>query len=117
MRLFSRVCHSAFLICLTAGAALAQPHPVPPVGGASKVLAENEKVVVTDSLIKPGDVGAMSDRYGMVYYYVTGGSLERTFSDGSKDTVTRKSGEAFIVNDKRPYAGKTVMHLISIKLK
>lgn len=100
---------------------MAQQPAVPPTGGTVKVLAENDKVVVTDSVIKPGDVGAMSDRYGMVYYYVQGGTLERTFSDGTKDTVSRKSGEAFIVKDKRPYAGKnvgkTVMHLISIKVK
>jgi hypothetical protein len=82
-----------------------------------KILVANEKVQVWDVVIRPGEAGPMQSREGMFIYHVTGGTLERTFADGSKQVVTRKTGEALVVAEKRPYSskniGRTTIHLIS----
>ena len=86
-----------------------------------KVIAENEKVRVTDSVARPGEGTAMQAREGTVYHYVTGGTFERTFSDGSKDVVTRKTGETVLITEKRPYStknvGKTTVQVIAVQTK
>jgi hypothetical protein len=57
----------------------------------------------------------------MILYYLTGGTVERTFADGTKSTVTRKTGQALVNTEKRPYAventGTTTAHVIAIRLK
>jgi hypothetical protein len=93
------------------------------VGGkvAVKILAENEKLQVYEAIIRPGDTVPMASRLGQVHYTVTGGTFERTYEDGSKEIVTRKTGEAILITEKRPYAvkniGKTTIDLIEVKLK
>jgi hypothetical protein len=86
-----------------------------------KVIAESQKLQVIDVVQQPGDTGAMADRQGQVIHWITGGTVERTFADGSKQVMTRKDGETIIITEKRPYAvkniGKTVTHLIEVKLK
>ena len=81
------------------------------------ILVANEKVQVWDVVIRPGETGPMQSREGMFIYHVTGGTLERSFADGSKQVVTRKTGEALVVAEKRPYSskniGSTTIHLIS----
>jgi len=103
----------AFIAPLPAGA---QPKP-----GMSKTVFENDKVAVLDSVLKPGEGLPSSDRGGMIYYYLSGGKVERTFADGTKETVTRKSGQSLVNSEKRPYSvantGSTTLHVISIKLK
>ena len=88
---------------------------------ATKTIAENEKLIVTEAVGRPGTGTPMSSRAGIVYHYVTGGTFERTFADGSKDTVTRKTGETLLITEKRPYStkniGKTTVHVISVRLK
>jgi hypothetical protein len=87
----------------------------------TKVIAENEKLQVSDVVIKPGEGGAMRSREGLFTYSISGGSLERTYADGTKEVVTRKSGESFLNQEKRPYStknvGKTTIHLIAVQLK
>jgi hypothetical protein len=87
----------------------------------TKVIAENDKMQVSDVVIKPGEGGAMRSREGLFTYAITGGSLERTYADGTKEVVTRKSGESFLNKEKRAYStknvGKTTIHLISVQLK
>jgi hypothetical protein len=94
----------------------AQPKP-----GMSKTVFENDKVIVMDSVIKPGEGLPSADRSGAIYYYLSGSKVERTFADGTKETVTRKTGQAMVNTEKRPYSvvntGTTTAHVISIKLK
>ncbi|HYS45667.1 MAG TPA: hypothetical protein VEM35_04485 [Rhizomicrobium sp.] len=86
-----------------------------------KTIAENSKVVVTETSAKPGESTASVNREGQVYYYVQGGTVELTYSDGAKTTVTRKTGEARIVTEKRAYSAKNVgsgtVHVITVTLK
>ncbi len=87
----------------------------------TKVIAENEKLQVSDVVIKPGEGGAMRSREGLFTYSISGGSLERTYGDGTKEVVKRKTGESFLNREKRPYStknvGKTTIHLIAVQLK
>jgi hypothetical protein len=85
------------------------------------MLAENEKLSVTDVVYQPGDTGAASSKDGLVVYHLSGGTIERTYADGSKKVVTYKAGETTIIAEKRPYAtkniGKTAIHEIVVQLK
>ena len=50
---------------------------------------------------------------------ISGGTFERTFADGTKQTVTRKSGETALVTEKRAYGVRnagtaTTIHLIEV---
>jgi hypothetical protein len=94
----------------------AQPKP-----GMSKIVFENDKVIVMDSIIKPGEGLPSADRSGAIYYYLSGSKVERTFADGTKETVTRKTGQSMVNTEKRPYSvmntGTTTAHVISVKLK
>ena len=86
-----------------------------------KTIAENDKVLVTETIGKPGEATPSINRLGQVYYYVQGGTVELTYSDGTKATVTRKTGEARIVTEKRAYSAKntgtTTIHVITTTLK
>jgi hypothetical protein len=106
----------ASLVLIASLPAAAQPKLT-----VTKTVFENDKVAVLDTIIKPGEGLASADRSGMIFYYVAGGKVERTFADGTKVTVTRKTGEALINTEKRPYSvvntGSTTAHVIAIKLK
>jgi hypothetical protein len=86
-----------------------------------KTIAENDKVLVTETYGKPGESTPSVNRLGQVYYYVQGGTVELTYSDGTKATVTRKTGEARIVTEKRAYSAKnigtTTVHVVTVTLK
>ena len=86
-----------------------------------KVLTENAKLQVLDVVEHPGDTGAMATRTGAVVYVLSGGTLERTFADGTKTTAPRKAGEAVIITEKRAYSvkniGTTTVHLIEVLTK
>jgi hypothetical protein len=107
---------SASLVLIAFSPAGAQPKP-----GMSKTVFENDKVVVLDTVVKPGEGLPSADRSGAIYYYLSGGKVERTFADGTKETVSRKTGQALMNSEKRPYAvantGTTTVHVISVKLK
>jgi hypothetical protein len=114
------ISNSAFVIAsvalIASSPAVAQPKP-----GMTKTVFENDKVAVQDNVLKPGDESPSQDRGGLILYYISGGTVERTFTDGTKETVTRKTGQALVNPEKRPYAvtntGKTTLHVITIKLK
>ncbi|HUE64158.1 MAG TPA: hypothetical protein VMO78_07265 [Rhizomicrobium sp.] len=97
------------------------PAGAQPKQGMNKTVFENDKVAVEDTILKPGETLPSRDRGGMIYYYISGGKVERTFADGTKETVTRKAGQAMVNTEKRPYAvanvGTTTAHVIAIKLK
>lgn len=97
------------------------PAGAQPKQGTSKTVFENDKVAILDSVMKPGEGLPSADRSGLIIYYVSGGKIERIFADGSKETITRKSGQAMANTEKRPYAventGTTTTHVVAIKLK
>jgi hypothetical protein len=110
------------LYCISALAfAVAGSSPLLAAEATQKVLAENEKVKVIDVVQKPGDTGPMTSRLGLVVHWVTGGTVERTYADGTKEVMNRKAGETALITEKRPYAvkniGKTTTHLIEVQLK
>lgn len=59
----------------------------------SKVLLENDKVRVTESTFKPGDV-SRNKRGARTTYYITGGMFERTTPEGKKIRYERAAGTA-----------------------
>jgi hypothetical protein len=89
--------------------------------GMTKTVFENDKIAVMDNVLKPGEESPSQDRAGLILYYISGGTVERPFADGKKETVTRKTGQALVNPEKRPYAvantGKTTLHVITLKLK
>jgi hypothetical protein len=116
----------AFAIC--ASAFLASPAVAQPVAGAmssnmgaTKTLAENDKLTITENWLKPGQSAAMGSRLGAAIYYVQGGTFELDYKDGTKKTVTRASGTARIGAESQPYApkniGKTTIHVIVVQPK
>lgn len=100
---------------------IAASSPALAVEPVLKVLAENATTQVVDVTEAPGSVGAMSTRTGHIVYVISGGTLERTYADGSKETVARKAGEATIITEKRAYSvkntGTTTVHLIEVVKK
>ena len=89
--------------------------------GTIKTVFDNDKITVTDNLLQPGQESPSANRQGLIVYYLSGGTYERIFADGSKQTMTSKPGQAFQNPEKRPYAvtntGKTALHVITIKVK
>jgi quercetin dioxygenase-like cupin family protein len=59
----------------------------------TKVLLENEKVIVTQATFKPGAV-SRADRKARLNYVVAGGKLQRTNKEGKTTTYERKTGTA-----------------------
>jgi len=91
-----------------------------------KVLAENSKVIVTEA--NPLAVGtaitpAAPQGQFFVRYYLSGGTLEYTYADGTNENITRKAGTAVIISstDKRPTSvkniGKTALRSIVVNVK
>jgi hypothetical protein len=104
------------LLFCAAALAAGGSSPLLAAEATTKVLAENDKMQVIDVIEKPGDTGAMAVRLGNAIYMISGGTFERTFADGTKQVTPRKTGEAAIVSEKRPYSvkniGTTTIHLI-----
>ena len=104
-----------------AGLILTLAMPAMAVEPTVKTLAEDATSQVLDVVEHPGDASAAAKRTGNIIYVISGGTLERTFADGTKQTTTRKAGEAAIISEKRPYAvknvGTTTVHLIEVVKK
>lgn len=117
---FKAISRGAFvfvsLALVASSPAGAQPKPA-----MSKTVFENDKLTVTDTVTKPGEGLPSSVRGGMILYYLSGGKVERTYADGTKETVTRKAGQALVNSEMRPYStmniGSTTVHVIAIRLK
>jgi hypothetical protein len=90
-----------------------------------KTLAENNKAVVTESTLAAGATTTIAAPQGafLTRYYLSSGTLEYTFADGKKETVTRKAGTALIISatDRRPASvkntGTTALHFITTGVK
>jgi hypothetical protein len=84
-----------------------------------KVLLDNDKVRVTESTFKPGDV-SRSQRGPRTNYFIKGGMFERASPDGKKTKTERKAGTAIWLApdaDVVTNVGKTTIHLISVTQK
>lgn len=84
-----------------------------------KVLLENDKVRVTQSTFKPGDVST-AKRVARVNYIIKGGTFERTSPEGKKSRYERKAGTAVWLDgdsDTVVNVGKTTIVLVSVANK
>ena len=117
MRNFKAFTYGAIISVALSVPALAQPAP--------KVLAENAKATVSENSLAPGanaNIGAQQGQF-LTRYYLSSGTLEYTYADGKKETVTRKAGTAIILlpTDKRPAAvkniGTTTLRFITVTAK
>ncbi len=106
----------ASLVLIASLPAGAQPKPA-----MSKTVFDNDKVTIIESVSKPGEGLPTGVRGGEILYYLSGGKIERTFADGTKATVTRKTGQAVMNSEMRAYStlniGSTTVHVIAVKLK
>ena len=119
------------LSALAASPALAQDKPKP--GAAKKaeakdekdtrdrkIYVDNEKVLVSEVRYKPGAASGQQDRSDRVVRVMAGGTLERTFTDGRKETIEYKTGEVRF-NPKERYSqkntGKSEIVLFVVTLK
>jgi len=84
-----------------------------------KVLLENDKVRVTESTFKPGDV-SRAERKTRTNYIVKSGTLERTTKDGKKTVYERKAGSAHYLpadTDVVRNVGKTTFVVVTVVQK
>lgn len=93
-------------------------------GKATRIeYVNNDKVLVFQITFKPGDVGASNaTRPDRVIKVFKGGTLMRTYTDGTTEKVEWKTGEVkFIEADSKPYTlknvGKTDIVLYNVFLK
>src|ERR1051326_1684584 len=74
-----------------------------------KVLQEDDRVRVTETTYKPGDVSDSLKRGYRVTRAIKGGTFERTYADGKKEKVERKTGSVMIQGpDKEAWANKNI---------
>lgn len=103
----------AFLFAGSQRVAAAEP--------TQKDIEQNDKVRVYETTYQPGDVSPSQKRSMRVVHVLEGGTLERTYSDGKKETVVWKTGDTRIAADERPYAvkntGKGAVRLLIVALK
>ncbi len=67
-----------------------------------KIIAENDRLVVSETIARPGESTPVGVRTGTVNVYLEGGTAEATYADGTKATVTRKAGETRIIAKSAP---------------
>ncbi len=87
-----------------------------------KVLHEDDKVRVTETTFKPGDVGPNVQRGFRVTRLLKGGTLERNYADGKKEKIERKTGQVIAAGpDKQAYfqknIGKTEVVFYTVNIK
>ncbi len=91
----------------------------------AKPLAENNKAIVSEGTLAVGATVKIADQQGpfLTRYYLSGGTLEYTYADGKKETVTRTAGTAVIVlsTDRHPASvrniGTTALRFITVTAK
>lgn len=88
---------------------------------AIKVVAENAKVIVTETTYAPGAVSNTSRAETRVVRALAGGTLERTYADGKKEKVVYKTGQVRINEPGPAYTaknvGKTTIKLYVVRVK
>jgi len=89
---------------------------------STKVLHEDDRVRVTETTTKPGERGNSIVRGFRVTRWLQGGTQERTYADGKKEKVERKTGEVSVQGpDKQEFyvtnIGKTTMMTYAVNIK
>jgi hypothetical protein len=87
-----------------------------------KVLHEDDKVRVTETTTKPGEMSASVVRGVRVVRILQGGTQERTYADGKKEKIERKAGQVIVAGpDKQAYfntnIGKTTIMTYTVNIK
>jgi len=87
-----------------------------------KVLHEDDKVRVTETTFKPGDVGPNVVRGFRVARLLKGGTLLRTWADGKTENRELKTGQVIVTGpDKQAYfhknIGKTDVVFYTVNIK
>ena len=127
IRLFVSLVVPAFmLVGLAANPAIAQDKPkaAPAAKGKAvqKVLHDDARIRVTETTSKPGETGPNVVRGKRATRYIQGGTQERTYADGRKQTIERKTGEVLVAGpDKEAYSvkniGKTTVVTYTVTIK
>ena len=85
-----------------------------------KVLVDNDKVLATEVRYKPGSSSGMVERGNRITRALTDGTVEKTYADGKKETITWKKDQVRY-SPKETYAqkntGTTELVLYSITIK
>jgi hypothetical protein len=121
-RLFIAAAGTSLMVAATSLSAQdkAAPKASPGDQRDRKVLVENEKVLVTENRYAVGATSGMSERAARVTRALSDGSLEKTYADGRKETVTWKVGQVRF-SPKETYSqknnGKTDVILYTVSLK
>jgi hypothetical protein len=88
---------------------------------AIKVVAENAKVIVTETTYAPGAESSTSRAETRVVRALAGGTLERTYADGKKEKIVYKTGGVRINEPGPAYTakniGKTTIKLYVVRIK
>jgi quercetin dioxygenase-like cupin family protein len=86
-----------------------------------KAFVDNDKVRVTDTTFKPGQVSPSIERPYRITRVLKGGTTVRTYADGTTRTVEFKTGDVFAAGPDKPYSskntGKSDIVLYSVNLK
>ena len=102
-------------------AALVLANSVWAADATQKEVGQNDKLRVYETTYQPGDVSPSQKRSMRVVHALKGGTLERTYADGTKETVVWKTGDTKIISEEKPYAvknvGKGVVRLLIVALK
>jgi quercetin dioxygenase-like cupin family protein len=89
--------------------------------GRTKEIAQNDKVRVIEVTYKPGEGPASQTRPMRVVRCLKGGTIERTYADGTKEKTEWKAGETKIINEPRAYAiqnvGKSTVEFLVVFIK
>jgi len=112
------------LVGLAANPALAQDKAkaAHKATNTTKVLHDDDRVRVVENTTKPGQMSGNIVRGVRVVRILQGGTIERTYADGKKEKLERKTGEVRVQGpDKQAYfitnIGKTtfVTYVVQIK--
>ena len=125
IRLFVSVLVPAFVLAGVATLpAMAQEKAKSTAGNYQlKKLFENDKVVVTENLFKPGGESENRVRnYFRVVRVLRGGTMETTWADGKKEVFDRKAGDVYAGGPdtmafKTKNTGKTDVVLYVVRVK
>ena len=92
------------------------------IKGSGIGVLENDKVKVYETTYKPGDVNTgVATSATRIIRVMKGGTIERTYADGKKETLVLKTGEVNFYTQLPAYnvenIGKTVFQTYVVQLK
>jgi quercetin dioxygenase-like cupin family protein len=86
-----------------------------------KEIDKNDKLHIFEVTFKPGDVAPSAKRPMRVIHVLKGGTIERTYDGGTKETEQYKTGDTKLFSDEKTYAvkniGKGVVRLLVVEAK